>query len=141
MLDDTKDNRSSREKFLSLPVDFPEYCSEVDTVSGQWAYCKLCKKRIPVKDNRPFTIGSWNSHRKDVKTKHNGIIAARKVHNLEDLQQRAREGTLSEKEKSRLKQDSKKQGSLKKMFKRSASNMVGVLESFVVVGFRQRRQQ
>jgi hypothetical protein len=134
---DSEDKRTSREMFLALPVDWPTYCSRVDIESGLWAFCKLCNKRVPTKDGRPFTIGSWNSHRKDVATTHNKKLADQKLQNTEDLRRRGMAGTLTEKEKSRLKQDSKKQQSLSTIFKKkSASDAAigvpvgkGVLES------------
>ena len=126
---DPDDKRTSREKFLALPVDSPTYCSAVDIVSGMWAYCKLCDKRNPVKGQRSFTIGAWNSHRKEVATTHQSQIAAKQASRVLELCRREKEGTLTEREMSRLKQDRKAQKPMTSFFgiqtKRDAGDSVG----------------
>lgn len=79
---DRGDTRTSKEKFLALPVDSPIYCSAVDTVSGLWAFCKLCDKRVLARAHRPFTIGNWNAHLKEVANNHKSIIALKNVSRL-----------------------------------------------------------
>jgi hypothetical protein len=111
-----KDTCTSKEQFLALPYDQPMYCRLVDTVSGLWIFCKLCEKKLPVRDHRPFTIGRWNSHKKVVAKKHDSLLAALRTKNLAARIQKANEGSLTEREKSRLKIDSKVQKPLKSFF-------------------------
>lgn len=130
---DPDDKRTSKEKFLALPVDAPTYCSAVDIVSGMWAYCKLCDKRIPVKGQRAFTIGAWNTHLKEVATTHKSKIAANQDSRLVELRRRETEGTITEREMSRLKQDRKAQKPMTSFFvtntKRDAGGLVDELET------------
>jgi hypothetical protein len=86
---DRGDTRTSKEKFLALPVDSPIYCSAVDTVSGLWAFCKLCDKRVLARAHRPFTIGNWNAHLREVANNHKSIIALKNVSRLGELRQKA----------------------------------------------------
>ena len=128
------DTRTSKEKFLALPSDWPIYCGAVDIDSGLWAFCKLCDKQIPVRANRPFTIGTWNAHRQEVERTHKSKIAAEKGRNHAELRRKAMEGSITERELSRLKQDSKQQKTVISFFtnsttKRNASGSVGNLET------------
>lgn len=140
---DPDDKCTSREKFLALPVDLPTYCSAVDIVSGMWAHCKLCDKRIPVKGQRSFTIGAWNSHRKEVATTHKSQIAAKQASRLVELRWREKEGTITERELSRLKQDRKVQKPMTSFFgtntKRDAGGSVGELETFNTIQCKKNR--
>jgi hypothetical protein len=102
-----KDTHTSKEQFLALPDDPPMYCRSVDTISGLWIFCKLCKKKLTVRDHQPFTIGQWNSHLKDVAKKQDSLLAALRTKNLAGRKQKANEESLSEREKSWLKVDSK----------------------------------
>jgi hypothetical protein len=111
-----KDTCTSKEQFLALPYDQPMYCRSVDTISGLWIFCKLCEKKLPVRDHQPFTIGQWNSLKKDVAKKHDSLLAALRTKNLAARKQKANEGSLTEREKSRLKVDSKVQKPLKSFF-------------------------
>jgi hypothetical protein len=88
----------------------------VDTSSGLWIFCKLCEKKLPVRDHQPFTIGQWNSHLKDVVKKHDSLLAALRTKNLAGRKQKANEGSLTKREKSWLKVDSKVQKPLKSFF-------------------------
>lgn len=128
------DTRTSREKFLALPLDWPTYCGAVDTIAGLWAFCKLCDKRIPVKDKRPFTIGTWNAHRKEVEKTHQCKIAAEKAQSRDELRRKAAAGALSEREMSRLKQDSKKKQKSMTSFFTTTKDAVGSVGELKTAG-------
>jgi hypothetical protein len=63
-------------------------------------FCKLCEKKLTVKDDQPFTIGQWNSHLKDLAMKHDSLLAALRTKNLAGWKQKANEGSLTKKVKS-----------------------------------------